>query len=258
MKFFYHTIIISLSLIIFSSIFVFDLKGKTNDCGVPFDSFAWRKSQLADFEYSDSTDGRISEKICIHFCDTFNHKKIQSFYISLSNVELSDGIQVNNSDSVVIEKKNLPYFRPGDYSLQGQYKVDGYKCCNYLRIPSNVTKMVYFLFPKPNTIQFHIEDRLSIMDSVSFVINKSRLHRISDETYNKYCYDRPSVCSLTVYKEEFKTIDEVPYIEISHDIYIDEMLSFVVCVFNKNGQIEYYEYKFDYQPNVNSIIRICN
>lgn len=258
MRFLYNTIIISIALILLSSLFAFDLKGKTNNCEPPFDSFAWRKSQLADFKYLDSTDGRISEKICIHFCDTFNHKKIHSFCISLSNVESSDMIQVNNTDSVVIEKKDLPYFRPGYYGLQGQYIVDGYMYCAYLRIPPNVTNIVYYLFPKPNTIKFHIEDKLSIMDSVSFVINKDRYYRISDNIYNKYCYNRPSVCSFIIHKEDFETERETPFIDISHDIYIDEKLSLVVCVFNKNGSTDYYEYEFDYQPNVNSVIRICN
>jgi hypothetical protein len=228
-------------------------------------------SYFIDTEYVDSTN-TYSSTVCICFRDTFTHRKIQSFRIGISERLLGDwelfkenGCDVTNSDSVVIDKTKLKFYdqqRDIEHKLRGSYKVDGYMHprlkLHEMKIPPNVKKMIVYLYPSAKMIKFHVEDQLMTIDSVAFEVRKERMHQIDDRSYDKVCYDQPSFFSKTISEGDWEMDKETKkrYANFRRYIYLDEILYFNVCVYYKDGRKECTDYKFEYQPNVESVINI--
>ncbi|MBP5482372.1 MAG: hypothetical protein J6Y22_11560 [Paludibacteraceae bacterium] len=265
-----RTIVKYILLWIFTSSIAVESEGYVPECIDRSDFRAELRRHFVDVEYLDSINGK-SDKICIFFRDTFNHKEIRSFRVGVANTpdvpfcpHHDDGyiFYVTHADSVVVDKTKLRYSGKNEDVYRGKYEVNGYVNENIgfmeMIIPPNITKMAVYLYPNPNDVRFHIEDRVGEIDSVSFEMRKDRLNRINDQTYYKYCFDRASSCMKTIRESDLESSKEnkYPYYNLTRQIYLDEILYFNVCVYYKDGRKECTDYKFEYQPNVESVINI--
>lgn len=258
-------------IMLFLFVALMEAHGEIRECMCRSEQKGARINKLfidTDLKYMESIYDDPN-KVCISFRDTFNHRKIRSFLLGVSNKEvpsyllLGEGaFNVTHSDSIVINKNRLHFLDKDKLSstFRGFFKIDGYDYIreSTIKIPHLVAKAEVYLYPNPNDVRFHIEDRAGEIDSVFFGMRKDRLNRISDATYNKYCYDRAPYCTKIIQKKHLKSSQDYkyPYYDLTREIYLDEILYFNVCVYYKDGRKECTDYKFEYQPNVESVINI--